>query len=54
MMVSSKTTATKLGLKKMAVVNGSTVLLASEFSQTMSSRLQMPIQNPVKHLRWSV
>ena len=24
-----------------------------QFPQTMSSRLQMCIQNPVKHLRWS-
>ena len=26
----------------------------SQFSQTMSSKLQISIQNPVKHLRWSV
>ena len=25
-----------------------------QFSQTISSKLQMHIQNPVKHLRWSV
>ena len=30
------------------------ISLMSQFSQTMSSRLEMHIQNPVKYLRWSV